>query len=71
MTLLRTTRKSLHNRKGQSVLEYVLMIAIVMTFAGGMFKLIKNGVDQGVLGLGGNLEKSLKTGRISVTIWKN
>ena len=67
----RRLKRALRSRSGQSILEYILMVVLVLGVAGGVFKLIKNGVDQGVLSIGGNLEKSLKTGRISVSIWKN
>lgn len=56
---------------GQSVLEYILILSATVIGAGLMSQKILQAIDSGILSLGGQLEKDLKTGRAPLDIWKN
>jgi Flp pilus assembly pilin Flp len=56
---------------GQALTEYVLIMSAVLVGAVGLAKGILNVLDRGVLRLGGQLEKDLKTGRAPVHVWRN
>ena len=51
--------------------EYVLILAVCVVAAGAMTRQLLKVLDNGILRLGGQLEKDLKTGRAGVGIWKN
>ena len=57
--------------EGQAVLEYILILTATVVGAGLMSRKIIQVVDTGILKLGGQLEKDLKTGRVPLDIWKN
>lgn len=56
---------------GQATVEYILLLAFVLTMAVGMGKALLSGLDKGVLGFGATLERNLKTGRLPANVWKN
>lgn len=61
----------LRDESGQAITEYLLILSVAvataLTFSRGILK----GISDGVLSLGGQLEKDLKTGRMRVEYWKN
>ena len=61
----------LRDEGGQGVLEYILILTATVVGAGLMSQKILSVVDSGILSLGGQLEKDLKTGRVPLDIWKN
>jgi Flp pilus assembly pilin Flp len=63
--------KFLRDESGQAITEYLLILSVAvataLTFSRGILK----GISDGVLSLGGQLEKDLKTGRMRIEYWKN
>ncbi|OFZ52745.1 MAG: hypothetical protein A2428_03330 [Bdellovibrionales bacterium RIFOXYC1_FULL_54_43] len=57
--------------RGQATVEYILILSMAVFGAGALARAIMGAVNQGVLRLGGALEKDLKTGRMPVSIWNN
>ena len=64
-------KKTLQSESGQGVIEYILVLIVAIILTGLLARVSKQAWDQGVLGLGGNLERSLKTGRAPASAWKN
>jgi Flp pilus assembly pilin Flp len=56
---------------GQAVIEYVLILSATLIAAGMLARGILSALDNGVLKLGGQLEKDLKTGRAPLTVYQN
>lgn len=56
---------------GQSITEYVLLLSVVLVGAGAMGRGLMRALDRGILTLGGQLERHLKTGRAPLNVWKN
>ncbi len=56
---------------GQAVIEYVLILSATLVAAGMLARGILSALDSGVLKLGGQLEKDLKTGRAPITVYQN
>ena len=61
----------LEDESGQGVTEYVLILGVATVAAGFMMRQILRVFDLGILKLGGQLEKDLKSGRASLGSWKN
>ena len=57
--------------EAQGTVEYILILSVVVVGASQLIKLIIQSIDRGILRLGGDLEKDLKTGRAPVSVWKN
>lgn len=57
--------------RGQAVIEYVLILSVATVGAAALARTIINVLDKGVLRIGGQLEKDLKTGRAPLGVWKN
>jgi hypothetical protein len=55
---------------GQAITEYILLLSATIFSAIAMARAIKGGLDEGILSLGGQLEKDLRTGRASLRVWK-
>lgn len=64
-------RRLFREESGQAVTEYILLMSAVTVAAVSLARGILNGIYEGILAFGGQFEKDLKTGRGSVTIWKN
>ena len=64
-------RNLARDESGQGTVEYVLILSTMaigtIKFAQAMLAVL----DRGILNLGGQLEKDLKTGRANIAIWKN
>ena len=56
---------------GQSIVEYIIILSATVVGAGLLSRQILRVLDSGIVKLGGQLEKDLKTGRASVNIWEN
>lgn len=65
------SKRLLAEEDGQAILEYMLILMATVVGAGLMSRKILQTVDSGILALGGQLEKDLKTGRAPLAIWKN
>lgn len=59
------------DESGQAVTEYILILATIVFGATQLGRQIIKLLDTGVLRLGSQLEKDLKTGRISLSVWQN
>lgn len=56
---------------GQAVIEYILVLSATLVASGLLARGILNALDSGVLKLGGQLEKDLKTGRAPLSVYQN
>ena len=56
---------------GQATTEYVLILSVVLFGAISLAQVVLSTIDQGILTLGAQLEKDLKTGRATLASWTN
>ena len=56
---------------GQAVTEYILILSITVGLTATFSRKILTGINKGVQALGAGLEQQLKTGRVSISVWKN
>jgi len=63
--------KNFRDDSGQAITEYLLLLSVIMAAALAFSRGLIRGISSGVLSLGGQLEKDLKTGRVKLGIWKN
>jgi hypothetical protein len=61
----------LRDDKGQATLEYILILSAAVLGAAAISRSILSALDRGILHLGAELEKDLRTGRLPVNVWKN
>ena len=61
----------LARRGGQAILEYILLLSIVLGLVTYFLRTMSDRLDSATAVMGGKLEKQLRTGSISVGIWKN
>ena len=61
----------LQEEDGQAIVEYVLLLSVVIVGAATIARAIMSALDRGVLRLGGQLEKDLKTGKEKLSAWQN
>lgn len=64
-------RSFLREEEGQGVIEYILLLSMTVIGAGLLARGILKALDSGVLKLGGQLEKDLKTGRAPLSVYQN
>jgi Flp pilus assembly pilin Flp len=64
---LRFARKE----EGQAITEYIMILSVCLMTAIALGRGIVKMFDQGILKLGAQLEKDLKTGRAPLNVWKN
>jgi hypothetical protein len=64
-------RDLVRDERAQATVEYMLILSAVVAGAGLMSRKLIQALDAGVLRLGGQLEKDLKTGRVPVDVWQN
>ncbi len=57
--------------KGQGTVEYILILSLVVVGTTAIVRAIRGTMDKGLLYLGGQIEKDLKTGRAPLNVWKN
>ena len=67
----RLSRAFLREQDGQAVIEYILLLSGTVIGAGLLARGILNALDSGILKLGGQLEKDLKTGRAPLSVYQN
>jgi hypothetical protein len=60
----------LTDQSGQATTEYIILLSVCVVVAGQLARTILAALDRGILRLGGQLEKDLKTGRAPLGIWK-
>jgi hypothetical protein len=70
-TKKRTLTDFLRDDSGQATLEYILILSAAVLGAAAISRTIISSLDKGILNLGAQLEKDLRTGRVSVDVWKN
>ncbi len=61
----------LRDDSGQATTEYIVLLAAIVIGASAMARQILQTLEQGVLRLGGQLERDLKTGKAPLGIWTN
>ena len=61
----------IRDESGQGTVEYILILSVSVVGAGAISRKIVETLDKGILRLGGQLEKDLKTGRADIGIWEN
>jgi hypothetical protein len=59
------------DESGQAILEYIVILSACMLGAVALGKQIMNIINKGILRLGAQLEKDLKTGRMPLGTWSN
>ena len=64
-------RAFLSEEDGQGVIEYILLLSVTVVGAGLLARGILKALDSGILKLGGQLEKDLKTGRAPLSVYQN
>jgi Flp pilus assembly pilin Flp len=69
--LRRLGKSFLRDENGQGVIEYILLLSVTVIGAGMLARGILKALDSGVLKLGGQLEKDLKTGRAPLSVYQN
>ena len=61
----------LSDDQGQATVEYILILSFAAVVSVALAKVILGSVDSGITRVGGQLEKDMKTGRISTSVWNN
>lgn len=64
-------KKFLDEEDGQAITEYILILSACIFGASTLARGILKALDDGVLRLGGWLEKDLKSGRAPLSAWQN
>jgi len=59
------------NNKGQGTLEYILILSVSIIISLILIRGLTESVDGAILRFGGNLEKSLKSGRAPLHVYLN
>jgi hypothetical protein len=59
------------DENGQATTEYILILSAAVLGAGALSRGILKAIDDGILYLGGQLEKDLKTGRAPASVYNN
>ena len=68
---LRGAGSLLRDENGQATTEYIMILSFAVVGAAAMGRTILGVIDKGILHLGAELERTLKTGRINVRVWTN
>jgi len=63
--------KTYSERKGQAILEYIVILSACLFATLGVSKNITSIIGSGIFRLGAQLEQDLKTGRLSLKLWSN
>lgn len=59
------------DERGQTTVEYILILTVTIVAVMAVVRIIMRLTDRGMLKLGSQLEKDLKTGRIPVNVWRD
>lgn len=57
--------------RGQGTVEYIFILSLTVVGASTLARTILKALDKGILNLGSQLEKDLKTGRAPIGVWEN
>lgn len=68
---LKAGKNFLDDEEGQAITEYILILSACIFGASTLARGILKALDEGVLKLGGQLEKDLKSGRAPLSAWQN
>lgn len=68
---LKSMRPFLADESGQATTEYILILSVTVVGASALARTVLRALDNGVLKMGAELEKNLKTGRAPVNVWSN
>lgn len=71
LAFLGSCERLLREEEGQAVVEYILLLSLCAMIAAGLARALVAVMDSGILMLGGQLEKDLKTGRAPLNVWQN
>lgn len=61
----------LKDEDGQGTVEYILLLSAIVVVSTQAARQLLKAFDNGILWLGGALEKDLRTGKTSIGIWKD
>jgi Flp pilus assembly pilin Flp len=64
-------RPLLRDERGQATTEYILILSATIVSAAAIGRAVLKALDKGILVIGGQLEKDLKTGRVPPSVWTN
>jgi Flp pilus assembly pilin Flp len=64
-------KRFIQDDQGQSITEYVLILSVTIVGGAALARAIMGSLDKGILNLGAQLEKDLKTGKASLNVWQN
>lgn len=64
-------RTFLREENGQGTVEYILLLSAIVVVSTQAARQLLKAFDNGVLWLGGALEKDLRTGKAGIGIWKD
>ena len=59
------------SQSGQATVEYILLLLFTVGIATGLSRTIIGALDDGILRMGGQLQKDLKSGRAPNNVWRN
>ena len=59
------------DESGQATVEYILLLSVIVFGVSQIGRAVIGALDRGILFLGAQLEKDLKTGRAQINVWKN
>jgi len=65
------SRSLFDDERGQTTVEYILILTVTIVAVMAVVRIIMRLTDRGMLKLGSQLEKDLKTGRIPVNVWRD
>ncbi len=66
---MRSFSAFVRDESGQAITEYILILSVCLVGIGAFGRRFIKVLDQGVLHIGGQLEKDLKTGRVPSSVW--
>ncbi len=62
--------KTVQEVRGQALLEYVILLAITAGIGVYVFRTLNDNLDRSIPKIGGNLEKQLRSGAASASLWR-
>ncbi len=67
----RFLKRLFNEDSGQATVEYILILSVTVVGAIAFGRAVIRALDSGVLTIGGQLEKDLKTGRAPLNVYSN
>jgi Flp pilus assembly pilin Flp len=71
ISITRFLSRVAQDERGQTTTEYILLLTFVVAGTAALAKTVVGALNTGVLTLGAELEKDLKTGRTTISVWTN